>query len=1457
MSQLQEKNVLINTQYTNAFFKQLLTLNAMSHTPGKFNHFSAHGKKDNWKQNDYSTNPSDFYRHLNLNNHNWMTLNTVKMDAQHRGDADIANLNGHMLDIDCLQNGIQPKAFISKMQQYRQQHPKSPLTILKPTAMFSSGHGVYLTYLYNRPKELTQMKPKQAKKVLDHYRNNQRAIVRQINVLTQRWFGCDLADRMAVNPARLYRMPNTYNVKYQDPKQKFTKPAKAYIASWSGATYDPDKFNHYLNQHVAPLFNEEAREKSTTEPLHASRNPYGRTWNQIRTSLSILRDKQHGRDAAGKTLQNRKPSRYTYSDYHPHRYHGKHKHYGFTLLDYLHDHNIKFVWDNSGKNIHIPLSESRIKTNGGDLSSLALTQVKNHYGPGSYTLMTRPSGKWKGVLDQVQSNGRKLDSITAFIMTQRGIYDPKLAHKMRDKWVQHYAKEGHTTTMYPWQKYGVAGDGKVSADNHPGQHTQLQGNIMGKPPKETRQDRYDKMFKDLPMKAFTGLLKYHLNRINKTNFNHMKRTASKPLNFQQWQKKQVAHAKKDMLDNLQQIKDRKKYLSFGQGNKSDTREQKRYIQESQQEIKHDHNVTKGVAAKENYQDYLKQNIKDTGMPIPNLWYKKKHILNHDLHQTQKSQYDNSIAENYLIHRRGFDKSFVDFFIQRGLIRGIKGYSYHPYKYTKDGQIVKDKNGRKVQDMSKTAHMAPKVEFIQRAPRNAVEAHLHYKNNPKANNDMIHDLKQTIAEPYQVTPGAQNNVPVGADYIGLSPTKDTYTDKNGQKHQIYNTQWLKKKNGNLEKNKLIDRRGDGHYGFNFKTGNGTGKLYVSEAPIDAMSKLALQVKHYRHLKKTQPQNIKAIKAAREKFHNATYLSLGGSGDKVPNIQHFINRQFPMGHEYSHIIMAPDDDYAGYSATQQVTSEFGNRDKYVKNHNHKQKTVTASLPSSVNRKPGQEALRYGALEKSTGKTSNFNKDWNDELQSVTFGHHHLVHDSVDLNASQYAKMTVRQMQIDIRDKDHFFKKPQTQIRKDAELADTTLQCLAKTAKGYQKGTEKIDPYNPRIQMAHLAMKAMSNPSKDAFQEFFDQSGMYMSGHEVANYSKQAYQAEQGTKNPLLKNPTVNKYLNAHYHVPQTDQDIHHIMNQLNSNDARKLYATTLVAQSNIRHRKFFESTHYGQQGQENYKKLYHHQSKVKEYDTDHQIYALQNNIDESAAWQAKTKLYKKHFGDYGKIVQNQKELKELSKTPDGNLDLIHSGETAKNVLDQKYHIKPYSVPQVLDSATFNMDSHGIGNINRSINRQLVASHQPKYLKQVPSRFQGDYAQSVVAEQRFHYFHGKHNLSKQAYYRKQMQKHLKWIPNQYQGTVKSTMRKLYSQPNKLKTIGFQTSNYEEYQYKQHMNHYQKQSHILKPNHNFKPQNMFQKYSSDISKPKPKPKKHKQQSKASIQAMFKTYGGKDLNGQ
>lgn len=1243
-------NILRNQDLSVKYLNTLNHLNQQSTNPGTFDHFTAAAdatRTQGFKQNTFANNPISFYKNINLHNHNWMTLNTVIQHGRHRHDMDVNNLLANYLDIDCLQNGVKPQDFVDKYRQYEQHHHKHQLP--KPTALLSSGHGVYLIYFYKHPIELGD-KPTQAKRhELDKWRTNERSLAKYMNIQTKKWFRKGLADPHSTNPSRILRMPNTVNVKYLNSDNNFTKPALCFIKTYSGKQYDPQKFNQYIHQNYTPLFNENVRQSGRViNPLNIDhQNAF---WQKALTAKDKINHNDKHKTFSSKLYQNR----YQYGSYRPYRKRKPYQKYNFTALDYLSDHHIKWNYMSDGKNIYIPDQEGLVH-NGGDLSSVRITQTMNHsrdpktgeYTQAdpkhSFTQINRMSGKWDGVMDE------GLNDLTKIVMLHHDVFNKKEANKIADQWKKHYAAEGHTKTAFPWQKYGTVGNQQVVDSG-------FKGRLLRKVEKESHQS----------------------------------------------------------LDDL--------------------------------------------------------NVKGTKKA-------SKYVSSHMI--------DNNIARNYLIHQRGLSKKTVNRLINRGLVRGIKGYvtpqskildafkKYHQAKSSAKQQGEVTNNGVKKASnnlnnvLALNKFGAPMVEFIQRKPRSAEEAHTNQYHDYNATQTLADDIKLRNKK-YIPKYGKQKEIACGADYIGVTPTNKTYTDKTGKTHHIYDTQMVPNRSGELSKNKLVDSHGDRNYGFNFKIGNGTKNLYLYEDPIDAISHHELQQKHLDVLKRTQPNNKHAIKQATDAIHNSTYLSLSGSGSKVSSVQQFINNQYPMGNEYRNIICGFDNDSAGYEAAQKLASEFGDRVKYAHSNNPQQVKLSTVVPISNNRQAGQLTSRFDANQQH----SSFNKDWNDMVQSATFKHHQFKQPDVKMNISQYSNQNIQQMYTDMASSD---KKNHLKIgiKSDFSKADLAIKLMDKVHQNYQQGFEAIDSKNPRIRAITKTEKSMTKPAQHIFKNYMGEIGVYIPINNISQYSTNALKHFH-ISNQFLYNKRTQQVMNQPHNISKLHRDINKTFNQIQHPQAKKLLATAIQANSQIEARKAYHYYHGTPYGRKQYYKL-NHQKPYPEYTSNKQTAQIQNKIDTLQKQKSFKKLQQDYPKDFAKVKDvgqdiQQLELKEINPTNNNaRKDLVQSQQYVMNDLHKSKILDTYKPKDLIQKSELSKYEKDIDTVNKSTNSQIKQRKQQRektqqFFKKLPKAEKLNYA-SVVNDA----YMEQYRPRSQRYYKSQAYKHYHSLAPQHQNQVVHHLQKL----------------------------------------------------------------------------------------
>lgn len=1269
-----------NRKATLAYLSDLESLNNASPRPGYFCSFTRpqsgrfqprfryhNGDLDDG--NFYTHNPKLFYnpRLLNLKGHNWFALTTFrpyesndrKVDpkARHdyshptaRKDRYASNFLGNYIDIDCMQNGVNPKDLLN--------HIKSAIKagkMIEPTSLQDSGHGLYAIFLYNEPYSLSR-KPKVRRKQIKAWKDTEQVIVRHFNVFTGKWFGKELGDIKSTNPSRILRMPNTLNVKVSDNGVNFSHPYTSYIIHYSRHFYDFEDL-HAKALHFAPMFpdapglGQALIKNQYFSSFNHAKNIAGNIWNEINMAVDHAGNAKFDKQGASKQIRANKLTinRYKYSTNHHRRspYHRGllHGFNQFNLFDYIKDHggvlyraNKSWVVTriNRGKNSH-------------DTNSIAITQEPNIYSPKyklwkdgkipeqevpTYSQLSRSSNLWNNYIgaffngDKLMAKGgtynsaeaqeyrkkgyRKADSISAWIMAHKHIKLSQ-AKKERLKWFESYAKRGHRSTEYPFYEYGTSDVG--SSNQH---HINYQ--------KEPIQNIQRKVYKDRPMRLYVTMM---------------------VKNQKQWQK---------LLDENTQLDNK-------------------------------------IAMNNNKKITLRlNNIKKRNLKRIN--YLANHSRDSVIDWINKNVIDNNIARNYLVHQRCLPLKLINRAINRRLVVGIKGFYYHPYLRDSEGNyktyhpILKNSSGKVVYEngkpkrnenvsirirSKKKAWHSPYVEFIWRRPRNSAESHSYTKKDYTKKDTYIRDLWLSVRQKNkyeldengkrvkggQVIPkaiakqGTQEEIPCGADFVYLRPTKQTYKDKNGTKHFIYD----KDTSVNSGSGKGIDNSKSAmhNYGFNFRTGTGKQRLFIFEASIDALSFL------YQHEVSKDPMDWSEIQ-------NATFLSLAGSGTKAgKTVQNFIKQQFAYRDDFKHIITCTDNDYSGYSVPIELTSMYGNPKEYVKHRKRNERLITIEVPISNDRPKNRAVLRSQASIPNKGQKGSFNKDWNAETQSMVRYHKSFQQAGARFNIAQYYGLILEQLMVDIgsnaRRRAKYYHQPRIkstkQAKKDISYIDAYINLASRVYINHMQGQEDINSTNPRTERMNVIKKHLSSDvtykdannntntipgARNLFDKYARTVGSYTNPNDMKEYADDVYYQFFHSKNKLIHSEQFKRDMAKSHNLPTLQQAVNTIMNNMPDMKAKRLYATAINSTSNIWKRRIYLGIHDNPTLRRAYNRKYHtnYRNRIwKTFPEERHIYLAQNSIDNMMRQSSLRKLkinYPKH---YQKAVQTASDTVKFGK------------------------------------------------------------------------------------------------------------------------------------------------------------------------------------------------------------------------
>lgn len=159
----------------------------------------------NYFTNDLST----IVNHIDNKHDYYLTMNTFK--TRKRSNDNIAGLNAIYFDIDCVKNGVSKQDFISVLPQifvdceffYNNQ-------IMLSSYEIDSGNGYYLIFLFTNQIIVNNQA------ITRLWSKLETELANRINQATVQFFGKKLCDIKATDPARLLRVPNTYNLKDKD-----------------------------------------------------------------------------------------------------------------------------------------------------------------------------------------------------------------------------------------------------------------------------------------------------------------------------------------------------------------------------------------------------------------------------------------------------------------------------------------------------------------------------------------------------------------------------------------------------------------------------------------------------------------------------------------------------------------------------------------------------------------------------------------------------------------------------------------------------------------------------------------------------------------------------------------------------------------------------------------------------------------------------------------------------------------------------------------------------------------------------------------------------------------------------------------------------------------------------------------------------------------------------------------
>ncbi|MCL0312911.1 helix-turn-helix domain-containing protein [Apilactobacillus sp. TMW 2.2459] len=175
---------------------------------------------------NYFTNDlKNIVNHIDYKHNYYVTINTFK--TRKRSNDNIAGLNAIYFDVDCVKNGVSKQEFISVLPQILVEcNMFYDNQIMLSSYEVDSGNGYYLIFLFKNQIIVNNPAITRLWSKLEH------EIATRINNATTQFFGKKLCDTRATDPARLLRVPNTYNLKDKD------KPILCHVENHTSLKYD-------------------------------------------------------------------------------------------------------------------------------------------------------------------------------------------------------------------------------------------------------------------------------------------------------------------------------------------------------------------------------------------------------------------------------------------------------------------------------------------------------------------------------------------------------------------------------------------------------------------------------------------------------------------------------------------------------------------------------------------------------------------------------------------------------------------------------------------------------------------------------------------------------------------------------------------------------------------------------------------------------------------------------------------------------------------------------------------------------------------------------------------------------------------------------------------------------------------------------------------------------------------
>jgi DNA-binding CsgD family transcriptional regulator len=213
--------------------------------------------------NDYIDNKHDYY----------ITLNTFR--TRKRTNDNIAGLNAVYIDVDCLKYGVSKEKFFDLLPQVLiDSNLCYGEIVLTASYVVDSGHGFYLVFLFKN--QVIVNNPA----ITGLWSKLEKNIINKLNKACRKIFNVELCDSSATDPARLLRVPGTYNLK--DRKH----PLLCHIVEDSSVRYDMFKLVGEILPPKPPKKSNKG--KRTKINLTVSKNAYTLNLNRCKDIESLI-----------------------------------------------------------------------------------------------------------------------------------------------------------------------------------------------------------------------------------------------------------------------------------------------------------------------------------------------------------------------------------------------------------------------------------------------------------------------------------------------------------------------------------------------------------------------------------------------------------------------------------------------------------------------------------------------------------------------------------------------------------------------------------------------------------------------------------------------------------------------------------------------------------------------------------------------------------------------------------------------------------------------------------------------------------------------------------------------------------------------------------------------------------------------------------------------------------------